>query len=1431
MSVLIRTLAVAGAINAVMLAAVAADRQDGTGPALAPMVPAELYGGRSIRLSADGQAAATIVAGTATRKAAAELQAELLKLTRLRFEIVSDEQATEEHTFHYSRSVRNRTLILLGNVDTNQAFLSPYSRFMVAANSMYPGPGRYVLRTLFEPLHAGGDILVVGGSDEAGLAAGVTRLAGLTSAAVDAEGNCTLRPLIEFGDAEGPKPLETPRPGADFRSRAYAFFWYAEAGAAQWLKQHLADELANRQPNQWTWAGGGHYAWESNYRALLQVLASGLLTDEQIAKIADGMFGLLTKSKDGFGARVLAMSPEAFQARCTRHMLSAFTGQLLLADYLHNIAQSAPPRKQIVAGVRGRLHAILRSFTETGRFRGGLEGAEGVNVMDNLANLLFYQGDRAVMASDVFKRMADFKVAIRDNLGCATGIDSYIGCRPGMHAARTGTGSLGQAMEIWLRKNRQQLWLARNLGGGFGYLHVAFPPHFAAAEATLTPAPPESYAAVQVLALDGYLARLAGRYAGPGTLTTIDTEPGPAFDKVVFRDGLGRDDAYLLLQGANISAPLWREGIQGNAIIRYTELASLWLFQNTQIQGSWARSVVRVSRGEHDPQSSACVATASFSGGTVAAVQSLQQENGGSAWRRTILRRRGGYFVVGDELTAHHDDDYSLTCQWRCFQPGRFVNDRRFVAVDANRGTEMHIVSARPHANCVEQADRDGSADPLFARQGQDLRLAKGQSATFVNLIYATGGPAERRFDLRHLSPGAAIVRGKTTGFDECALISTGPLDGAAGVASDAKISYVSQDLLLAAGATRVAWSGVAVEADARFNLELPANGAAVIENPTDTPVTLRLALAEAPASARALPPGRHDLAELAGRLPGGQIAAELDKLWNQDAPAADRSTESRPADSSPLTAAWTTPVFNAPPRLHHRIGLSVESDDPISVDGLLDRDHHRWSPGTTITGRSGWAMTLDLGSPVEVDSVRFIGPRGGYRFPTGLRFDVEIDPDAPQTSRQRMENVEPSAEPWYSEMEQYTYTDEHAALRIPIRARAAKIRLRAKVHEASRPDIYAQEVQVFVRNGGRVKARLTAIENAEGTGVIAVGHDEVARLDADGNIAWRWEADSKIIASFVQYSEHEKAWLIGVWPVSNRFVLLDSRGECVLDPEVYEKDPESTAEGVFAGSSRPGAVMLWHREASKPGRIAFFPHVQLGQIRRTEEGMRLETASRHDLGGKAALRTPDVTGDGCEDLFVVGRYENCNGVLASQFAGADNWWRAGGWTGWSAGNMELPMYHDAAKVMRRGADGAQWLGVVALNPGGVDYYALPEMNRAWGRFNHPGNLCHAVGDLTGDGVDEIIVGREDGFAAVYDAPTGRQIAKKKVPGRLRSICISDQLIIAGTSDRLVVMTKDGRAVSEARGAVESIVVSESRSGHKQIVVGFSDGSIKGFTP
>ncbi len=190
----------------------------------------------------------------------------------------------------------------------------------------------------------------------------------------------------------------------------------------------------------------------------------------------------------------------------TRHTLSGFTGQLLVADYLHHIASLGPDQEQGVAELHKSLHTILQSFPRIGRFRGGLEGGEGLNVMDNLANLLFYYGDEEALGAPVLEQMWGFTLACRDNLGCRAGVNSYIDCRPGTHLLGGSAGCLGGALAVWRFRDPQLLWLMKKLGAGAGgYLHVRFPPQFLSPDPNLEPTYPQTLVGVQVIPLDGYL--------------------------------------------------------------------------------------------------------------------------------------------------------------------------------------------------------------------------------------------------------------------------------------------------------------------------------------------------------------------------------------------------------------------------------------------------------------------------------------------------------------------------------------------------------------------------------------------------------------------------------------------------------------------------------------------------------------------------------------------------------------------------------------------------------------------------------------------------------------------------------------------------------------------------------------------------------------
>jgi len=71
------------------------------------------------------------------------------------------------------------TLILLGNVDNNPALLLPYARYFTPVDSVCPGTGGHLVHTVHDPFGRGVNEVVLGASDDAGLAKAAETFAAL----------------------------------------------------------------------------------------------------------------------------------------------------------------------------------------------------------------------------------------------------------------------------------------------------------------------------------------------------------------------------------------------------------------------------------------------------------------------------------------------------------------------------------------------------------------------------------------------------------------------------------------------------------------------------------------------------------------------------------------------------------------------------------------------------------------------------------------------------------------------------------------------------------------------------------------------------------------------------------------------------------------------------------------------------------------------------------------------------------------------------------------------------------------------------------------------------------------------------------------------------------------------------------------------------
>jgi len=222
-------------------------------------------------------------------------------------------------------------------------------------------------------------------------------------------------------------------------------------------------------------------------------------------------------------------------------------------------------------------------------------------------------------------------------------------------------------------------------------------------------------------------------------------------------------------------------------------------------------------------------------------------------------------------------------------------------------------------------------------------------------------------------------------------------------------------------------------------------------------------------------------------------------------------------------------------------------------------------------------------------------------------------------------------------------------------------------------------------------------------------------------------------------------------------------------------------------------------------------------------------TRSQGDRGGKFAFTVPDVTGDGLEELAVVGRYGMGFGVLDS---GSDlpgqklRYLVSHSLTGHSSPNNQLIQYYDGA-VVRTTDDAKRWLGVVALNPGGINYFAAPDFKPVWGHFTHTTVHSHCLCDLNADGAPEVLVGREDGYVIQYAVADGSVVNQAYAGGEVRALAASGKRVVAGTTEGFVLFDDQLRAVGFRPGAVQALkALKSSAAGIELLAAALENGHV-----
>jgi len=531
------------------------------------------------------------------------------------------------------------------------------------------------------------------------------------------------------------------------------------------------------------------------------------------------------------------------------------------------------------------------------------------------------------------------------------------------------------------------------------------------------------------------------------------------------------------------------------------------------------------------------------------------------------------------------------------------------------------------------------------------------------------------------------------------------------------------------------------------------------------------------------------------------------------------------------LRETGTIGLLAARKQLHRRI--KARGEPPARAHGYwTDRNI------TTGWGYGGWddgkgSIIVDLCEPVNVSAVKLIWPhvqelrrrneRSVPLRPDEISVRIAVGNDGSDRAAKELGLREGAPGIHYMENQPYMYTRRFQCLTIPVGVAARSLRLEISPRAGARQaKFFIDEILVVTdERSDRAHLRMAAVPNSgpESANLAAWSKDELLLANIDGGIRRKITLDGPIVDLEAADVDSDGQCEIVMFPLSETFTILNADGSDRSEVDLY-----AWGNGPQKGASslRPACIVAWRPGRSGRLEYAFFPHCRVGRIS-PEPKLRPSVVKDFAWGGKAAFPIPDITGDGRDDLAVVGTYGANFVVMDARSDIPAGKLRAAvrhPLTGYSSGNMQFPLYFDGA-VVRATDTAKRWLGVVALNPGGINFYAAPDCRPKWSHFNYPPNRCFVLWDAEGTGVPDILVGREDGYVTRYRVEDGRARQSAFVGPDVRGLATVGRHLAAASSRGLTLLDAQLRTVDLVPRPVDAVTAVG-----EQLAVGFSDGAI-----
>ncbi|QYM80326.1 hypothetical protein K0B96_06850 [Horticoccus luteus] len=1165
-------------------------------------------------------------ADPAWRALAEKLARAIATLTGRTPELSSDLALMPARSTPLPATWRTRELILLGNLNTNRALQPLYANFVVSTDATYPGGDGYDLRTLVNPFGTGANAVLAGGSSLRGVERAVDHLlaalAALPSGApLPFVFAVELAPALAQQLAAWPyTPLDDSPELQALRGRGLMFSTepIRIIGAYTLLWSWTADERyallardALRALNARMTAGYGdwHYLAERFMRALPLLVASGLLTADDLAR-TDHLLLLTAWGNQTEWWRQRHGHPPLGH----RHHGKGTYEFLLVARYLRDQASPTPELRTHCDRWIAECHTFLDALAAA-----RLDDQDDESSLNNLATLYRYalgEERHAFFTSGHARRVAERAIALHDNNGAGAGQGGY-GESQGMYLQQEAT--LQTACSAFYYGDGTLKWILETLPNlsvpqRYAFLHYApvFLQKFDTG-AELIPLAPSTARAVHVLPVtdhqlalsnhppehiefSGHMVNAAETWQLPEAIGLNHLPQSRGFDKIVLRAGFARADAYLMIQGYQ-GGFRWQGHMQAaNAIVRFYQHGHVFLVQNTSRHSFNDKNGLLISDGRNDtpmPPIAERVATADFRAFALTVTRLSEYHH--TTWTRHLFWSKlgGGVFVVIDRVAFTADGDYSLTCTWRT--PNYAEKHGRRWHSDQGRHRFTLVASDRLSSTSDEEFDQ-GACAPFVLRQRRAGAHRTGDEASFQNLFYVRAQTDLETFDLQRLDERAALALCNGAPHAWCAVeldAATHWLPGATAAAVSACVNATS---LTFAGATAFTLGALQLDfaasapvsarldltthelvlqfdapgrasADVRVSLAGASTTLALRE---DHPATLHLSAASCAAFSDAISLWLHSLRPVLRARPAPATVAETpgaSSVWTYD-PGTRLPTRVRDV----CVTAHPLPIDGAPDQLL----------DPVMPDGYSRETWRLWPAAAhydfTLTfPKPRPVRTLNLlGDCLDDPSLRTFNP-----LPEGITVTVD-SPDA----ESRTVSVVPAPDRRYKRYRDAENRLETHTAAVGTTARALHIRIPApadgRPFVLHRLEVLGDETEIPA-----VESWLTADLNGDGRAEIALVNAalELVVLRDDGGELWRTTLPTSVTHISAQILDAAEPPALCVGLLGGELLIFNADGSPRRHLHLAEEFRQRQ-DCLFGWFNAIHTLAIWHRDAAGRGSL-----------------------------------------------------------------------------------------------------------------------------------------------------------------------------------------------------------------------------------------------------